>query len=327
MSEPGEAHLVSIVVPVYRGEHTLEPLIVEIEPLTREQRSPDGHAWRVGELILVHDAGPDDSARVIEELARRFAFVAPIWLSRNFGQHPATLAGMASTNGEWVVTLDEDGQHDPAAIGRLLDRALAGGAPLVYAQGANPPPHGLWRNLASAAARWAFVHLLDIRQLGRFSSFRLVSGEIARSLAAYCGHNVYLDVALFWVVDRSDSCAVTLRDERGRPSGYDVGKLTRHFGRLLMSAGTRPLRMIAILGVVSMLISAGIAAWALWQKLAHLVPVQGWTSTVLVLSFFSGCILFSLGVVAEYIAVTLSMAMGKPLYLVLSRPARRARKP
>jgi undecaprenyl-phosphate 4-deoxy-4-formamido-L-arabinose transferase len=326
MSEAGEVNLVSVVVPVYRGERTLEPLLAEIEPLTREQTSAAGHRWRVGEVILVHDAGPDDSARVIDELARRFPFVAPIWLSRNFGQHPATLAGMSSTNGEWVVTLDEDGQHEPAAIGALLDRALATGVSLVYAHGSNPPPHGFARNAASGAVKWAFVHLLDIRHLGRFSSFRLIAGEIARSLAAYCGHNVYLDVALSWVVDRSESCAVTLRDERGRPSGYDYGKLTKHFGRLLMSSGTRPLRMIAILGMVSMLISAGIAGWALYEKLAHLVPVQGWTSTVLVLSFFSGCILFSLGVVAEYIAVTLSMAMGKPLYLVVSRPPRRARK-
>jgi glycosyltransferase involved in cell wall biosynthesis len=68
------------------------------------------------------------------------SFVTPIWLSRNFGQHAATLAGMASTNGDWVVSLDEDGQHDPRDIGHMLKVAVKQDAQLVYAQPINEPP-------------------------------------------------------------------------------------------------------------------------------------------------------------------------------------------
>ena len=67
-------------------------------------------------MILVHDGAIDNSDAVISSLASRLPYVTAIWLSRNFGQHPATLAGMASTNGDWVATLDEDGQHNPADI-------------------------------------------------------------------------------------------------------------------------------------------------------------------------------------------------------------------
>ena len=83
-------------------------------------------------MLLVHDCGPDDSARVMRELAPH-PFVRPVWLSRNFGQHAATLAGMASSGGDWIVTMDEDGQHDPAYIGAMLDVALAEQASVVYA--------------------------------------------------------------------------------------------------------------------------------------------------------------------------------------------------
>src|SRR5262249_59898038 len=89
-------HEVSLVVPVYQGEKTLGALADEIAPLVSPQPTPEGRSFRVAELLLVHDGALDDSARVMTELAARHPFVRVLWLSRNFGQHPATLAGMAS---------------------------------------------------------------------------------------------------------------------------------------------------------------------------------------------------------------------------------------
>src|SRR5437660_10750974 len=91
---------IPIVVPVYQGELTLEPLLAEIEPLTTSQLTAGGVQFRVSEVILVHDGAIDGSDAVMLSLAARLPFVTPIWLSRNFGQHPATLAGMSSTNGD-----------------------------------------------------------------------------------------------------------------------------------------------------------------------------------------------------------------------------------
>src|SRR5262245_28835570 len=117
------AHRVAIVVPVYQGERTLGPLVEEMEPLTRPQRTPQGHLFQIAEVVLVHDGAVDNSDVVMESLADRYPFVRLIWLARNFGQHAATLAGVSSTASEWIVTMDEDGEHNPADVGRLLDRA------------------------------------------------------------------------------------------------------------------------------------------------------------------------------------------------------------
>ncbi len=323
VNEQGEVHLVSIVVPVYRGERTLEALVTEIEELTPEQTTPGGRLFRVAEVILVHDGAPDDSDRVMEALAARCAFVRLLWLSRNFGQHPATLAGMAATTGEWIVTLDEDGQQDPADIGRMLDVALDECAQLVYAQPVNEPPHGWLRNRLSNLAKWVFIKVLGGADIGRFNSYRLLDGEVGRSLAAYCGHNVYLDVALGWVVARKAHCPVVVRAGSDRPSGYTFAKLAQHFLRLVLSSGTRPLRCITVLGMLALLLALAISGCALYQKLTAQVEVAGWTSTIIVICFFAGCILFSLGVIAEYLGVALTSSMGKPLYLVLSRRPRK----
>lgn len=318
---------VSIVIPIYRGERTLPTLIEEVVPLTQVQTTPRGNHFVVCEVLLVHDCGPDRSDKAIEALSEQYIFVQPVWLSRNYGQHAATLAGMASATGDWVVTIDEDGQQDPGDIGCMLDCAVEASLQLVYAQPSNPPPHGWLRNFFSRTAKTISTYLLGNAAIGRFNSFRLVDGEIARTLAAYCGNGVYLDVGLFWITGRIGHCPVRLRNELDRPSGYSYFRLFGHFWNLILTTGTRPLRLITITGFFSMLLAIGISFYALYGKIYGQVPVQGWASMLIVVAFFSGSILTALGVIAEYLAVTMGIVMGKPLYVVSSKPTRPAIRP
>lgn len=323
MASPA-AHSISLIVPVYRGERCLPALLEEVEPWTRDSPTPEGNRFSISEVLLVHDCGPDASDRTIEQLAERYPFVRPVWLSRNYGQHAATLAGMASATGGWVATVDEDGQQDPADIARMLDLAVGQALQLVYARPTHPPPHGWLRNLLSRTAKWITLRLLGSSAIGTFNSFRLVDGEIARSLAAYCGQGVFLDVGLSWITGRVGHCPLRLRAERGRPSGYSYFGLLSHFWHLVLATGTRPLRLITLAGFGSVVLAMAISAVAAYAKMVNSVPVQGWTSLVIVVSFFSGCILTALGVIAEYLAVTMGILMGKPLYMVGSKPTRSA---
>jgi undecaprenyl-phosphate 4-deoxy-4-formamido-L-arabinose transferase len=231
---------------------------------------------------------------------------------------------MASATGDWVATLDEDGQHDPADIASMLDGVLAESLQLVYATPTNPPPHGWLRNGLSRTAKAVTNKLLADSRLGRFNSFRLVDGEVARTLAAYCGNGVYLDVGLFWIAGRIGHVPVRVRSEMRRRSGYSYTKLIGHFWNLVLTTGTRPLRLITLMGFGSMILAVAIAGHALYGKLVGEVPVQGWASLVIVVSFFSGCILTALGVIAEYLAVTMGIVMGRPLYVVATKPTRPA---
>lgn len=318
---------ISIVVPVYSGEKTLPILVAEIEKMTCPQVTAGGNSFVVSEVVLVHDCGPDRSDLTMTALAESHAFVQPVWLSRNYGQHAATMAGMASATGDWVVTMDEDGQQDPTSIGAMLDLALSASLQLVYAQPTNPPPHGWLRNLMSRTAKGISTRLLGNKTIGRFNSFRFIDGEIARTLSAYCGNGVYLDVGLFWITGRVGHCPLRLREELGRPSGYSFLSLVRHFWSLVLTTGTRPLRLITIMGFFSILLAMGFAIYAIYEKYTGQVPVEGWTSLAVVVAFFSGVILTALGVIAEYLAVTMGIAMGKPLYVVSSKPTRPKSRP
>ncbi|MGI8590661.1 MAG: glycosyltransferase [Nakamurella sp.] len=320
--EVAEPHSISVVIPVYQGERTLPALMSEIASLHQPFASPAGHSVQVTEVLLVHDNGPDGSAAVMRTLALRYEFVRVVWLSRNFGQHPATLAGMASSGGDWIVTMDEDGQHDPQMIGSMLDVAMGESADVVYGRATNTPPHGFLRNLASPSAKRLLRLSTHEINAESFHSYRLVLGEIGRSVAAYAGAGVYLDVALAWVGRKVATCPMEMSVGGGRPSGYSIRSLTSHFWRMVLSSGTRALRLVSLLGVAFAAGGCLLALYFLSAKLFwHLDAPAGWPSLITVLLLCSGAILFSLGVIAEYLGVAVNMAMGKPLYLIVSDPS------
>ena len=311
---------VSVVIPVYSGAATLPGLIQEIATLTERTQTPQGRDFRVDEVLLVWDRGPGGSDDVIRMLEREYPWVRPVWLSRNYGQHAATLAGMTSSGGEWIITLDEDGQMDPAFIGAMLDTAYDQQAQLVYGKPTNPPPHGALRNAGSKVAKWFFVKFLADQDFEEFNSYRLVLGEVGRSVAAYTGTGVYLDVALSWVVADVATCHVTMRQE-GRPKGgYNYSRLFSHLGRLVVSSGTKPLVFVTGIGVAFVILGAIAAIWVAYNALVSSLPVNGWASMFVALMIVGGAVMMSLGIIAQYIGASTNMSLGKPLYVVVSDP-------
>lgn len=313
-------HRMSVVVPVYQGERTLAAVLDEIEPLTHGFVTPDGYRAVVHEVVLAFDHGPDRSANVIRQLAAERAYVKPVWLSRNYGQHAATLAGIASSGGDWVVTLDEDGQHDPAAMGSLLDTAMREQADVVYANPTNKPPHGYLRNLTSRVSKRLLETVFGGGRASHFNSYRLILGEVGRSVAAYSGTGVYLDVALSWVAARTVTSPVMLREEGDRRSGYSYRRLMAHFWRMILTSGTRGLRLVTAIGA---LFAAGGIIFAIYLVVMRLaggdIP-EGWTSQMVLTALGTGAILVALGIIAEYLGVAVNMALGKPAYLIVRDP-------
>jgi polyisoprenyl-phosphate glycosyltransferase len=315
-------HEISIVVPVYRGAAQLAGLIGDIEPHTKSSTTPGGRPYRVVETVLVHDCGPDDSDRVMRELEGRHDWVRPVWLSRTYGQHAATIAGMACSGGEWIVTMDEDGQHDPADIGNLLDAALHERKALVYAKPVNRAPHPKFRRITSRLSKKLLNALSGGTDASLFHSYRLVLGEYGRSVAAYAGHGIYLDVALSWVAGHPATAPVMLREEGERVSGYSFRTLMSHFWRMVVTSGTRGLRIVSMLGATFAGLGILLAAVLAITRIAGNSVLQGWTSLMVALLVCTGMILFCLGVIAEYVGVAVNMAMGKPLYLLINDPGR-----
>lgn len=311
-------HAISVVIPVFRIDEELPSLLDELKFLRATQKSPGGRQFEVLETVLVFDGDEAARAAQLQALTADRDGVRVVWLSRNFGQHPATLAGMSASVGEWIVTMDEDGQFPPSSIGPLLDCALDTQCPVVYGQPSVPTPHPLWRRLGSWIARTLFNLLIGSGKWARFSSFRLILGELGRSVGAYCTNEVYLDVALSWVSPRSTSTKVTYRNERSA-SGYRFKKLFSHFLRMFLTLGTRPMRVFAALGGLAGVGGFALAAGLIYRRVVLGFPA-GFASTLALLLILAGLILLGLAILSEYVGLIVRSSIGRPLYVVTANP-------
>ena len=311
---------VSVVIPVYSGQETLPDLVAELSNYASPTKTAQGHTFTIEEVLLVWDRGPLGSEQTIRDLVQKYSWAKPLWLSRNFGQHAATLAGMTSSGGDWIVTMDEDGQQDPAFIADMIDSAYTHKAQLVYATPRNPPPHSKIRNFGSKFAKKLFAGALADGGFAEFNSYRLILGEIGRSVAAYTGTGVYLDVALSWVVADVTTCPVTAREE-GRPAAnYNYRRLAGHFGRMIVSSGAKPLFFVSWLGIFFVALGGLASLWVIYQRISGEVIIAGWASTFIALMLIGGAILLSLGIMAQYVGAATNMSLGKPLYVVVRDP-------
>jgi undecaprenyl-phosphate 4-deoxy-4-formamido-L-arabinose transferase len=189
--------------------------------------------------------------------------------------------------------------------------------PLVYARPTNPPPHGALRNAGSWATKAVFRLLSGSK--GEFHSFRLIEGSLARSACAYMGESVYLDVAMLWSCGEGAACPVRMRGE-GSSSSYRTRTLLSHFWRMVLSTGTRPLRLIAVAGVMIAALGLIVALIVAQRRLVGDFPAPGWSSVMVSQLILVGGVFVTLAVLAEYVGFAVRNAIGKPLYVKTDHP-------
>ena len=313
----------STVTPVYRGERYLRRLVDEIREL-REALDRDRLPVAIAEAIFVDDASADGSTAVLAELAAAHPWVKVVSLSRNFGQHPATVAGVLHSCGDWVATLDEDLQHRPRFLVDLLARAAAESSDLVYAEPRGAVHGSLFRDAASRFYKALMSWVAANPQIRRFNSFRMIRGSVARAAASVASRTTYFDVALCWFTDRVASLPLPLREVRANErdrSGYGVRALLDHARRMLVSSEIKPLRVGGAVGLGALGFSVLGGAVTLILKLFYpeVIAVRGWTSLFLTLTFFGGLLSLLIGVALEYLSDLHLQALGRPAFFVVDR--------
>ena len=298
---------VTVLVPVYRSDATLGPLVERVAAVFMAQHSPF-------EVVLVDDGSPSPTWDRCFDLSRKWPYVRSIRLTRNFGQHNALLAGLRVARYPVTVTLDDDLQHSPEEIPRLL-AALDEGADVVYGTPADLP-HGMWRNLASRAVKVAMSQSRDADIARSVSAFRAFRTELREAFAAFAGPHVSLDVLLSWAVPRFAAVIVPHQPRAQGRSGYTFGKLVRHTVNMLVGFSTWPLRLASIIGLGSTLLGLGMLAWVLTAYVIADRRVPGFAFLASTVIMFSGATLFALGIMGEYLARIYTAVLRWPTYTI-----------
>jgi len=324
MTEHDEGPItVSVVVPVYSGQDYLMRLAEELDAV-RTHWEEIGAPLSLAELILVDDASIDGSPAVIDRIAERFSWVMPLHLSRNYGQHPATVAGILFSAGNWVITMDEDLQHPPSRIAELLACAAERSADVVYAQPTAAVHRSALRDRGSAGIKQLISWLTGANHVRFVNSFRLIRGEIARSAASVAIHDTYFDIELGFFSQRFASLPMALVDERyvrtGK-SGYGIRSLIAHAWRMVFSAHLRLLRFAALLGAFTTALALFLAVALVVSNLVwpHLVDVRGWASQMVAITFFGGVNTVLIGIALQYLSTLVLRAHGRPTFFVVDR--------
>jgi glycosyltransferase involved in cell wall biosynthesis len=313
----------STVTPVYGGEKYLEELVNELKSLREEWKSSNAPIQLV-ESIFVDDGSKDRSSEILREIAGKESWVRVVTLSRNFGQHSATVAGICHTMSDWIVSLDEDLQHRPAMIMPLLQEAITKKLDVVYAKPLNSVHGNSWRDKASKLVKRLLAKLSQLEQIKMFNSFRLVRGSIARAAASSSSSQTYLDIALSWYTQSAGNIVIPMHDDRfveEKKSGYGLLGLIKHARRLMVSSEMNIAKIGLGLGVCAVLLALFLGGNVLFVKLFYPAAIDqvGWASLAAIICAFSGIIVTLICIVMEYTNVILLNQLGRPTFFTVDR--------
>ena len=298
---------ISVVVPVYNSETSLPQLVDRLERVLPTIAA----SW---EAILVNDGSRDRSWDVIRGLAGAHPHVRGITLMRNFGQHNALLAGIRAARFDVIVTMDDDLQHPPEEIGKLLAR-LREGADVVYGT-PGMMQHGFWRNFFSRFTKWTMARAMRIDSIVDINAFRAFRTELREAFRSYSSPQLLLDVLLSWGTSRFAAVDVEHKPREYGRSNYTPLKLFNQAMLMLTGFSTAPLRFASSLGFFFTVFGVGILLYVLVRYLIAGGSVAGFPFLASVIAIFAGAQLFALGIIGEYLARIFNRSIERPAYVV-----------
>jgi polyisoprenyl-phosphate glycosyltransferase len=300
---------ISVVIPCYGSASILPELI---DRLTKELESR-----KVGyEIILVNDCSSDNLAEVAPNLVQTRPALRYIELMYNIGQHRALMCGLARAKGRFVVTMDDDLQHPPEEIHKLIDR-LANDPGLDAVFGSyDIKRHSFIRNVGSQFIR--FINKIIFRKPPglEMSAFRCLRRELVDALVLNRTHYPVIGPLLLKNTRRIVNVKVRHESRSCGSSTYNAVRLLRTLLDNILNFSSLPLQIISMIGVGVAVLSFLLNLGFVIEYIVKGSSVPGWTSLFLAMNFYAGLVLLAIGVIGEYLIRILGESKDEPLYIV-----------
>ncbi len=290
--EPRKVVDISIVIPVYKSAKTLDELYRRLSGVLDSMT----HSW---EMVLVNDGSPDESWERLKELSRRDPRVISINLIRNFGQHNALMCGLSKSQGTYVVTMDDDLQHPPEEIPKLVKGLEEKGADAVLGRW-DSKKHSALRNTGSFLAKQVFFYLLGISRALNMTSFRIIRKEIVEQIVTYRSARPRVGLILFSVTKNVAGVRTAHHARIEGRSGYSLPKLVGDFVDNILNYSPRLFRRFGYAGLAVVLVAATLTALLPGSSPEVGPEVPGIMWLLLVILTFFGLVLMACGIMGEY---------------------------
>jgi len=296
----------SVVIPVLNEEENLEVLYAR---LTKVMNSLNGSH----EIIFVDDGSQDNSFQILKGLHEKDKNVKVIRFTRNFGQHPAVMAGFDTAGGEIIITLDADLQNPPEEIPKLIEK-LNEGYELVFGV-FHQRKHSAFRRAGSSFAKWVLSRILPVEATG-LSGFRALRSHTVAQLMLLKEKSKFLDGLLCWMGYKVGKIEVAHEERYAGKTKYTPFKLVSLWLDLVVSFSHLPLKIAIFSGFFLGVVSLALALFYLIRYFMYGFGVPGFATTVILITFFSGVQLFALGILGEYVGRINKEVRNKPEYII-----------
>lgn len=298
---------ISIISPVYKGENLVRELVSRCKAAV-QSITPDF------EIILVEDGSPDNSWAEIAAVCESEPSVKGVKLSRNFGQHYAITAGLKLASGDWIVVMDCDLQDQPEEIIRLYQKAQQG-FDIVFAQRKNRMD-GFLKKLSSKLFYWVLGYLTETKQDSTIANFGIYSRQVIQSVLSMNDYIRYFPTMVQWVGFSKAKVDVSHSARKEGKSSYTWGALIRLATRNIIGFSDKPLRLTVTFGMWMSLLSLLTGAAYLFFYLTGHITVIGYTSIIISITFLSGLIIMTLGIIGTYLGRTFEQVKQRPTYII-----------
>lgn len=284
----------SVVIPVYNSELSLEELVRRLGAVFRDLR-------RSYEIVLVDDCSRDGSWAVIERLRAEGAPLRAFQFARNHGQHYALKCGLDHCSGRFAITMDDDLQHPPEELPKLVRAIEEDDAVDVVTGRYERKAHSVFRNIGAAALHRIERAIFRTDPRVFLSGFRVMRRSVVDEIRLARHAQPRIGPIILSITSRIKSVPVRHEPRQQGSTGYTLRKLVRDTLSSIMNYSSLPLQVVSIVGFGASFLSLVLAGIYLWIFFTRGIPVSGFTTLVLLILFTSGAVLFSFGLVGEYL--------------------------
>lgn len=303
----------SVVAPCFNESESLPIAIPKIVQSLRELNISF-------ELIIVNDGSTDGSREILEQIKRLWPEVRVLTLVRNFGHQNAMLAGIDNSEGEWVITMDIDLQDPPVVIPQMIESAFINRVCLVLTQRSSRDSD-TWFKRNSARIFYRLLRIVNTHSLKDSGDFRLMHRCVISQVKSRQGDSAPLRLYLPWLGIPFETVSYRREPRVAGETKYSLGKMLKLTLESYLAFGSAPLRFLAYSGIFLGFFSAliGLVEVVIWFQ-GKAIP--GFTTIVLPLLFANAVVMFSIGLLGEYLSVALNTIRNRPKYLLDDCPHR-----
>lgn len=303
--------LISVIIPIYFDEDSIDAMYRRLKAVLVGL----GHEFN-HEIVYVNDGSKDRSLALLQKLADNDPQITVVDLSRNFGHQRAITAGLDFVRGDIVVIIDSDLQDPPEVIIEMIEKWRAGNM-VVYGQRVQRRDESVFKRITARIfyrllSRWSDVKIpLDT------GDFRLMDSRVVEKLRDMREESRYIRGLVAWL--GFPQCALQY-ERQGRhsgESGYTLSKLFQLAFDGITGFSDKPLHIASKFGVAITAVSTLLISLLVFEKLTNPeMIVEGWTSIVLVVLFFGGVQLITIGLLGLYVGRIYREVKRRPLYIV-----------